>query len=276
MTRAEEPGELPLAGRRVLVTRSASQASALSERLRALGAEPLELATIAIAEPSDGGVALRAAVDRLRSYDRVVVASPNGARVLLETLATSLGEPRPAGSAGEPFPPVACVGPATAAAFNGSRLRVDLVPDRSVAEGLVDAVGTPASSSARLLLVQAEVARAVLADGLRSNGWDVERVAGYRTIDGVIDDAERAAAATADVVTFTSSSTVERFVRLVGMASLPPVVVSIGPITSTTARDHGIAVSAEADPHNLDGLVDALVRWAADRSTHGDEGPPGS
>lgn len=258
MTSTDRSSERPLDGLRVVVTRSKEQASALTDRLRELGATPVEVSTIAIAPPLDGGAALREAVESLAAYRRVVVASPNGARALLAELDLAPPGALPAGA----LPPVACVGPSTASVLEGSRLRVDIVPDRNVAEGLVDALGAPGRPGERLLLVQAEVARDVLADGLAAHGWQVDRVVAYRTVDGSPDPHALEAARHADVITFTSSSTVERYVRLAGADAVPRVVVSIGPITSSTARRLGIVVAAEADPHTIEGLVTALVAWA--------------
>lgn len=243
----------------MVVTRAKAQASALTERLVELGAEPVGVATIEIVPPVDGGAALRDALTSVDRYRQIAVASPNGARTLAAAVESieSLDADR--------LPPVACVGPSTAARLESSPLRVNIVPDRAVAEGLVEALGAPPAAGARLLLVQAEVARDVLETGFASNGWLVDRVTAYRTIDAEVTAAERAAAAAADIITFTSSSTVERFVRLVGRDAVAPTVASIGPITSATAQQLGIAVDVEADPHTIDGLLDALVEWAGNR-----------
>lgn len=248
------PVAAPLAGLRIVVTRSREQAGTLTERLRALGAIPIEVPMIRILPPADGGAALRAAVAEIVDHSQVAVASPNGARALLAAV-----EDAPDG----PLPPVACVGPSTAAVFEGSRLDVNVVAGRALAEGLVDALGPPRTTGERLLLVQAEVARAALLDGMTDLGWRVNRVVGYRTVDAEPSADEVDAARGADAITFTSSSTVERFVRLAGVDAVPPVVISIGPVTSATAADLGLSVTAEADPHTLDGLVDAVVDWAA-------------
>jgi len=247
----------PLDGLRIVVTRAKAQASVLNERLAELGAVPVEVATIEIVAPADGGSALRAALRHVGDYERVVVASPNGARTLVDAT-RELGADPPA-----ELPPVACVGPSTAARFEGSPWVVDVVPDRNVAEGLVERIGAPTRAGSRLLLVQAEVSRDVLETGLGESGWNVERVVAYRTVDASVTNADRELAAGADIVTFTSSSTVDRFLRLVGRDALPSVVASIGPITSRTVLDHGLQVDIEADPHTIDGLVDALVAWAA-------------
>lgn len=247
-----EPGQ-PLAGLSIVVTRSADQAGELAERLAELGAEPIEIPSIAIARPLDQGEALKSAWARIDTYDRIVVASPNGARALLATA--------PSDETDEGVP-VACVGPRTAKAFEGSRLRVDIVPEHAVAEHLVEAIGPASPAQSRALLVQAEVARSTLPEGLVANGWHVDQVVAYRAIDADIDHTDRCASANADVITFMSSSTFERFLRLAGSDALPSTIASIGPITSATIRHSGYHVAVEADPHTTPGLVDALVRWA--------------
>ena len=248
-----------LAGRRILVTRSASQASDLTERLRALGAEPIELATIRIVEPSDGGAALRQALGHLADYEWIVAASPNGARAFAAAATAASIGPADIGSATM----LACVGTSTATALTDAGWPVALVPDRFVAEGLLDVMPPgPAEPGGRALLVQAEVSRPALEHGLTERGWSVDRVSAYRTVDADITAADRRRAGAADIVTFTSSSTVERFVRLVGIDAVPATVASIGPITSATARELGVEVTIEASVHTLDGLVDALVDWA--------------
>lgn len=251
--------QLPLSGCTVVVTRAKTQASVLSEKLEALGAQAIGVATIEVVPPIDDGQALRKALRRAAAgdYEWMLVTSPNGARAVAAAIeAAELDDV-------SSLPPVACVGPSTARKLEGTALRVELVPDRAVAEGLLEAM--PPGDGKKLLLTQAEVAREVLPIGLVAKGWNVDRVTAYRTIDAEVTDADRARAAIGDVITFTSSSTVERFVRLVGLDALPPVVASIGPITSATARELGVTVDVEADPHTIDGLVNAIVEIAKAR-----------
>lgn len=241
----------PLDGVRIVVTRAKDQASSLVDQLESLGADCVAIATIAIVDPTDGGEARDHAVQGLASYDQLVVTSPNGARVLAASAQSQTA-----------IPPVACVGPSTAGVLTDAGLNVNIVPDRAVAEGLLAVMPTPPDDNKRLLLFQAEVARDVLGDGLSKLGWNVDRVAAYRTVDAEISADDATAAASADVITFTSSSTVERFIRLVGADFLPPIVASIGPITSATAVEQGLIVDIEAEQHTILGLVEALVAWA--------------
>jgi uroporphyrinogen III methyltransferase/synthase len=247
----------PLFGRRVLVTRTRQQASELVASLRQLGAVPIELPVIEVADPVDGGAALRACASRLSSYDWVVVTSPNGARRLLAAVADAGLDVRAFGAAS-----LAAIGPGTARALAEGGLRADLVPPTSVAESLLEALPAPPPDGGRLLLARAEVARDVLPDGLRERGWSVDVVDAYRTVAPSLTDEQRSAASGADIVTFTSSSTVTRLLDLVGPDAVPKVVACIGPVTAATARDRGLTVDIEAAEHNVAGLVDALVAWA--------------
>jgi uroporphyrinogen III methyltransferase / synthase len=248
----------PLFGRRVVVTRAREQAGELVMRLQAQGAATIEVPAIEIREPADGGAALAAAVDRLGDYDWVALTSPNGARRLLDAVRERGRDARAFAGAR-----LAAIGPGTAAALADANLAVDLVPPRFVAESLLDALPAPSATGGRLLLVRAAVARDVLPEGLRGKGWDVDVVEAYRTEQAPLAEEQAAAVAAADVVTFTSSSTVSNFLGAMGGRPIPPVVIAIGPITATTAREHGLAVDVEAEVHTIDGLVDSLVAWAA-------------
>ena len=242
----------PLFGRKVVVTRTAEQAGELSVRLRRLGAQVLEVPTIEVVDPADGGVALRDAVARVAEYEWVVLTSPNGAR----RFCAGLRDGRDLAGVR-----LAAIGPGTADVLADHHLVCDLVPERFVAEGLLDVFPQP-SGSGKVLLARAEVARDVLPEGLAAAGWDVDVVAAYRTVPAAVDAATAEQVAAADAITFTSSSTVSNF--LATGATVPPVVAAIGPVTAATARDAGLHVSVEAGEHTLDGLVDALVRhWSA-------------
>jgi uroporphyrinogen III methyltransferase/synthase len=241
----------PLFGRRVVVTRAREQASELRVRLEALGAEVLELPSIRV-EPVDFELP---ALDR---YAWLVCTSANGVGALFDRGFAPRGlDARALGGVR-----VGAIGPGTAAAFRSRGITPDLVPDRFVAESLVDAFPAPRAPGERVLLARAEVARDVLPEGLGARGYEVEVLTVYRTVRAEPDEAELAAvrAGEVDAITFTSSSTVEHFGALV--ATLPdpqPLVVSIGPVTSATARTHGLRVDAEASEHTIRGLVSALV-----------------
>jgi uroporphyrinogen III methyltransferase/synthase len=252
-----------LFGRRIVVTRAREQASELVARLAALGAATVEVPAIAIAEPADGGAALAAAVDRLAAgtYEWLVLTSPNGGRRLLAALRATGRDARALGGTR-----LAAIGPGTAEVLGAAQLVPDLVPERFVAESLLDSFPAPepSSGSGRVLLARAAVARDVLPDGLAERGWAVDVVEAYRTEPVPLDEAAAKALSEAEIVTFTSSSTVTNLLAAVGgdAGAVPPVVAAIGPVTAGTARDHGLTVAVEAEVHTLDGLVDALCAWA--------------
>ena len=241
----------PLFGRTVVVTRTAEQAGELSGRLRRLGAQVLEVPTIAVTEPADGGAALRDAVARVADYEWVVLTSPNGARRFCAELrdGRDLAGVR-----------LAAIGPGTADVLAEHHLVCDLVPERFVAEGLLEVFPAPSGRNT-VLLARAEVARDVLPEGLAAAGWDVDVVTAYRTQPAQVTAGTVEQVAAADAITFTSSSTVTNFVAT--GAPVPPVVAAIGPVTAATAQEAGLTVTVEAGVHTLDGLVDALVRHFA-------------
>jgi uroporphyrinogen III methyltransferase / synthase len=153
---------------------------------------------------------------------------------------------------------VAAIGPGTAAALRAHGLIADVVPERYVAEGLVEALADVPLS--RALIARAAQARDVLPDALRSRGVEVDVVELYETVAEPMSDRQREAVAGADYVTFTSSSTVRFFFQaLNGEAPESARLVSIGPVTSQTLREHGREPDVEATRHDIDGLVDAIV-----------------
>jgi uroporphyrinogen III methyltransferase/synthase len=248
----------PLFGRRVVVTRAREQASDLVAALRAQGADAIEAPTIEIDEPVDDGAALRRAAADLSSYDWVVFTSANAVRRFFPLLHDARE------FAGVQ---VAAIGPGTADALAAHHVVADLVPDRFVAEALIDAFPPPPTGDdgpGRVLLPRAAVARHVLPEALRSAGWEVDVVEAYRTRRASVTDELRKAVGDADIVTFTSSSTVTNFVDAFGADAAPPVVACIGPITAATASELGLTVDVEAEVHTIAGLVDALVAHQRD------------
>ena len=240
----------PLLGRRVVVCRAPGQASVLSARLRAAGAAPVEVPVIDIADASDGGAALERAAAAIGRYDWVALTSPNA----VDRLFGHLHDARDLGGV-----KVAAIGPGTSAALEARGVRPDLLPETSVAESLVDALAASQTAPARILLPQAAAARPVLADGLRAAGWTVDAIEAYRTVPVTPPPDLVAAAAKADAIAFTSSSTVDNFLDGAGPDAVPPVVVCIGPVTADTARRRGLSVAATAASHDLDGLVAAVI-----------------
>ncbi len=243
------PGR-PLYGRSVVVTRPAGQSSQLADALTAVGAVAVVVPTIAIVDPADGGAALRSALGQLGRYDWLVVTSPNGAtRVLAEVRdARALAGVK-----------VAAIGPGTSARLRAGNIVADLVPERFVAEGLLEIFPAAPGSGGRVLLARAAVARDVLPTGLESRGWAVDVVEAYRTEPAPLGSGTGERVAGADAVTFTSSSTVTQYLDRFGPDLIPPVVACIGPVTAATAREAGLHVTVEAEVHTIEGLVQALV-----------------
>lgn len=241
----------PLAGLSVAVTRARAQSSVLAGRLSDLGASVVQAPAIRIV-PLDGP-ALSVA-----GYDLVCVTSPNGSRLLFERLAAGGLDARALAGAR-----VAAIGPGTAAALRAHGVIADVVPERFVAEGLVEALADVPVT--RALVARAAEARDVLPDALRERGAEVDVVALYETVAEPLDQAALEAVAGADYVTFTSSSTVRFLFSSAGDlgSRLRGRLVSIGPVTSETLREHGLEPDVEATRHDIDGLVDALVADAA-------------
>jgi uroporphyrinogen-III synthase len=246
------PTGLPLAGQRVVVTRSRAQASSLVERLTALGATTVELPVIAVEAAPDGGVGLAEAATRLvgGTYAWVAFTSVNAVGGLLAAL--------------DPHRPPdgvqwAAVGPGTARALTAGGFPPDLVPPSSVSDQLAEAFPAAPPTGGAVLFPRAETVRGALADGLRAKGWVVDEVVAYRTVTGAPDTRAAADARGAEAVAFTSSSTVDRTIELLGVEGVPPVVVTIGPVTSASARAAGLQVAAEATEATIDGLAAAVV-----------------
>ena len=244
----------PLYRRRVVVTRARAQASGLARTLAALGADVVELPAIRI-EPRLDSDEVRRAVDEIYSYSLVCLTSPNGARLLFEALAQHGRDARALANA-----TVAAIGPGTAAALRDHGVIPDVMPERSVAEALVEALSGVDVHGRPVLVARAADARDVLPDALRERGAEVDVVALYETVAERPDPGVLDAAREADYITFTSSSTVRNFIDGVGDGFPRGArVVSIGPVTSETAREAGLEVHVEAERHDPDGLVEALL-----------------
>ena len=238
----------PLAGASVIVTRARAQASELATRLRRLGASVIEAPAIRIEPTSE-------ALPPLAGFDLVCLTSPNGVELLFERLGARGEDARALAGA-----TVAAIGPGTARALREHGVIADVVPERFVAEGLVDSLAGVEVS--RALIARAASARDVLPDALRERGAEVTIVDLYDTVAEPIGELAAPAIAAADYVTFTSSSTVRFFLASASLGEHTRVV-SIGPVTSETLRERGLTVHVEASRHDIDGLIDAIV---ADRT----------
>jgi uroporphyrinogen III methyltransferase / synthase len=251
----------PLYGRRVVVTRARAQTSGLAATLRGLGAEVVELPAIRIEPAIDSGE-VRAAIERIREYALVCLTSPNGVRFLFRAMEKAGLDARALAGA-----TIAAIGPGTALALAKRGIVADLVPERFVAESLVESLETIEVEGKRALVARAADARDVIPDWLASRGAEVDVVALYETVREAPDVAAVEAAQAADYVTFTSSSTVRNLSEALGdRFPAGARVISIGPVTSEAAREAGLEVHVEADRHDVEGLLDALL---ADARTRG-------
>lgn len=259
----------PLFGRRVLVTRAREQASSAAALLRERGADAVLLPTIEIHAPSDPSPMIDAAagIDR---YGWVVFTSANGVERLWAELRRQGRDARAFGRA-----KIAAIGPGTAAALERHGLAPDVVAKDHKGEGLagelVEALAKDGDPKPRILLARAEVARDVVPDALRASGCEVDVVAVYKTrspprallegLSALLEGGE------IDVVTFTSSSTVEHLCDALEARAAELLaktcVASIGPITSETARRRGLRVDVTAEEHTIPGLVAAIEKHFA-------------
>lgn len=264
-----------------MVTRSKAQARELVDRLRDLGAEVLGFPTIEIADPTSWEEA-DTAIRNLGLYDWLVFSSANAVECFFARLAVHDLDARSLSGTS-----VAAVGPATAGRACEHGVTPDWVPAEHTGEGLLAGfVERGVGSGRRVLVPRAEEGRDVLPDGLRERGVRVDVVPVYRTVAGAGDPEtlERMLSGDADVLTFTSPSTLKNFLRLVGeeegRAVLERVVVaSIGPVTTRAAERLGVRVDVEPSPHTAPALADALAaRYARETSGgtcwgyEGDEG----
>ena len=244
----------PLHGKRVVVTRARAQASGLAATLGALGAEVVQLPVIRI-EPRIEAAEVRDAVEALHTYALVCLTSPNGARLLFDAMAAGGRDARALAQA-----QVAAIGPGTAAALCERGVIADVVPERSVAEALAEALAEVPVEGKPVLVARAAEARDVLPDALRERGAEVDVVALYATLRDDPDPAAVEAAMAADYATFTSSSTVRNFLEVTsGRMPEGARIVSIGPVTSAALREAGATVDVEAERHDPGGLVEALL-----------------
>jgi uroporphyrinogen III methyltransferase / synthase len=247
---------LPLFGRRIVVTRAGAQAFELAAPLEELGAETVQLPTIEIRPPADPAP-LDGAIAQLETYDWVIFTSVNGVHGFTERLDQSTGDLRGLRAK------ICAIGPATRHAVEALHLKVDRMPAEYVAESLLEAFASDDLNGQRILLPRAAVARDVVPAELSNRGASVDVVEAYRT--GVPDNLTRRAAEVfshpPDWIVFTSSSTVKNLLAAISRESLQGVrLASIGPITSATVRQHGLEVDAEANPHTIPGLIEAILR----------------
>jgi uroporphyrinogen III methyltransferase/synthase len=247
----------PLAGQRIVVTRARAQASSLSARLRELGAEVIEMPAIRL-EPLDPAPLSRA-LEHARDYDWLLFTSQNAVELVWRTMRAHGLDARSVAHAR-----IAAIGRATADTLLDHGLAADVVPERFIAESLVEALGRRDDVAGRkVLLPRAAEARDVLPEGLRALGAHVTVIPIYRTVpdgDGAAEVAERLRAGEVDLVTLSASSTARFFVDAVGVeAARAAPAASIGPVTSAAARALGLRVAVESEESTIPALVGAIV-----------------
>lgn len=251
----------PLFGRRIVVTRTRKQASALSAKLRILGADVYELPTIRV-EPPENLMEFGELVRDAFEYDWLIFTSANGVDAFFDMFYRLYDDARSIGNV-----KIAAIGPATAQRIKSFHLSVDLQPKEFIAEAIIDGLLEFGSvENLKFLIVRALGAREVLPKRLAELGAIVDEATAYRTVPETSDISgtrERFQSEGADLVTFTSSSTVENFLAL--KLPWPPQMktASIGPITSETLRKNGLPVDAEAVRYDVDGLVGAILKLYA-------------
>ncbi|WP_018084946.1 uroporphyrinogen-III C-methyltransferase [Desulfurispora thermophila] len=253
----------PLFGRRVLVTRSREQASALCAAVEQLGGEPIEFPVIQIVDP-ESYAPLDRAIARIRRYHWIIFTSANGVRYFFRRLWEQGGDVRDLQGIN-----IAAIGPQTRLAVERYGIRVAYVPEEYRAEAVVDGLRGGLQSGQAVLLPRADIARDVLPRQLRQMGLQVDEVTAYRTVAGAGNAdmiRELLQAGQIDYVTFTSSSTVRNFVSALNHPDLPGLlqsravkVAAIGPVTAQTARELGLPVHIQAGRYTIEGLLEAIV-----------------
>jgi uroporphyrinogen-III synthase/uroporphyrinogen III methyltransferase/synthase len=251
---------LPLSGRRILVTRAARQAGKLSDGLRALGAIPVEVPVLEIQPPASFDP-LDAALLQLDQYDWLILTSVNTVRALVERAAALSISP-----ADTKLPSVAAVGEATATAARNAGFAIALIPATYVAESLAELLAGQVAGK-RILLARAEIARDVIPDALRASGAEVDVVDAYRNVlpESAASLLRDAVGGGLDAATFTSSSSASHLAEAAARAGLHfpfqgVPAISVGPITSQTLRELSWEPAAEADPHDIAGLIAAVCQ----------------
>jgi uroporphyrinogen-III synthase len=244
-----------LTGLRIVVTRAAHQAEELAAPLRELGADVILLPTIAIGPPADVRP-LQEAARRANDYDWIIFTSQNSVAAFSSHLATGDGE-------AQEFK-VAAIGKATRDAAEARGVKVHLVPEKYVAESLADAFASEDLAGKHVLIPSAAVTRDVIPRKLEECGAIVSVVEAYTNVlpDGAGDQAARVfREPLPDWILFASSSAVEKLVALVDVQKLQRMKIgTIGPITSATVQKFGLSVAAEANPHDIGGMVNAVVK----------------
>lgn len=247
----------PLFGKRIVVTRTREQAGGLSKRLGELGADVIELPTIRIEHPQDRQD-FAESVAESHTYDWLVFTSPNGVEKFFDAFYATYQDARSLGGCR-----IAAIGPSTEARIREYRFAVDLLPQKFVAESLIEAFKNESIEHQKVLWIKAEETRDVIYDGLMELGAIVDSCLAYRTVPETSDPtgaAKQLREEGADMITFTSGSTVENFFKMDIDWPEGCEAACIGPVTHNTFKSHCEAPSIESSKHDIEGLVQAILR----------------
>ena len=262
----------PLFGRRIVVTRARSQASRLTARIEALGAEAVEMPAIRIAPPADPAP-LDAAVADLASFNWIIFTSANGVAGFFDALAQADLDSRALHAAR-----ICTIGPVTAERLGQFGLKPDLQPDKFVSTEIVKALSQAEDlAGVKILCPRADIAPPEMIEALTEAGADVCEVAAYSTVpDGTGAEyvGHRLEQGELHWITFTSSSTVKNFFSFVDPGAVQAAEVrlaSIGPATSATLVEQGFQPDVEAETHTIDGLVEAILSKEKEEDTDAED-----
>jgi uroporphyrinogen III methyltransferase/synthase len=257
----------PLFGKGIVITRPQRQADDLARLLISEGAYPISFPTIKIVPPANWH-GLDEAIDKLTTYNWLIFTSANGVQFFFERLREKNKDIRDLKGI-----QICCIGPATARQIEDKGIKVDLVPEQFIAEGILQSFAAMDIKGRKILIPRAAKARDVLPEGLKKFGASVDVVATYQTVNSGKKKEELAALISdnkVDVITFTSSSTVTSFVEIMGRDFTLPAhidVACIGPVTAATAKKAGFKIDISHEEYTMEGLVQSLVEHVKNKSS---------
>jgi uroporphyrinogen III methyltransferase/synthase len=256
----------PLFGKGIVITRPERQADDLACLLSAEGANPIAFPTIKIVPPASWQE-LDESIDKLATYDWLIFTSANGVQFFFQRLREKQKDIRDLKGI-----KICCIGPATALQIENKGIKVDLVPEQFIAEGILQSFAAMDLKVKKILIPRAAKARDVLPEGLKKLGASVDVVTTYQTVNSGRKKEELLALISdnkVDVITFTSSSTVTNFVEIMGADFKLPAninVACIGPVTAETAKKAGFKIDITHEKYTMAGLVQSLINYVKNKS----------
>ncbi|MCX7990756.1 MAG: uroporphyrinogen-III C-methyltransferase [Proteobacteria bacterium] len=249
----------PLFGKKIIVTRASEQAGSFSSKLRDLGARVFEIPTIKIVPINDYGL-IDSAIENIKNYDYLILTSVNGVKYFFERLEKKGRDGRTLSNL-----KICAIGPATAKAIKERFLNVDIMPEKYIAESVVESLEKSGIGGKKFLLCRAKIARDVIPDEIRKKGGEIDVIPVYETLinkevkDELLDVLRKGV----DYITFTSSSTVSNFFELIEenknlLSNIK--LASIGPVTSSTIKKLGFEPYVSAEEYTIDGLISAIIK----------------